>query len=104
MIWCAALLWLLLPTRAGLIHAIEALKQVGEMFLGNAGAIILHTHNTPAFLFTAQFHVHAFSAAAGILDPILNEIGQHLSQILWIAANQHFRQISSRQSHLTPAC
>src|SRR6266478_9149011 len=85
--WLAALHRPLLPARARLIHAIEALKQIGQVLLGDAGAVILHTHDAPALLFTSQCYRHAFPDAAAIFDPILDQIGQHLSQILWIAAD-----------------
>src|SRR5258708_7482950 len=98
--WLAAQCSPFLPARARLIHAIEALKDIGQVLLGDARAVILHAHEAPALLFTGQFHIHTLPDAAGIFDSVLDQIGQHLSQILWIAAHRHFRQVSGRQGHV----
>src|SRR6266566_7697502 len=94
-IWLAAL-----PARARLIHTIETLEQRGQVLLGDTRAIILHAYDAPAFLFNGQFNIHTFPNAAGIFYAILDQIGQHLSQILRIAAYLHFRQVASRQGNL----
>ncbi len=73
---------------AGLVYAVEAIKEAREMLGGDTRPIIFHTDPDASFLFplpVAGFDMNVPANATCIADPILNQIGQHLTEIERIA-------------------
>src|SRR5690349_19273343 len=75
-----------LLARPRFIDAVKAIEQIGEMLFSDARPVVLHASNAPLLLLAGQFNMHALANAAGILDGVLDQIGEHTTKIVRIAA------------------
>src|SRR5258708_16513276 len=66
-----------LPARARLIHAIEALKHIGQVLLGDARAVILPAHEPPASLSKGPSPIHPLPHPPVIFNPLLTPLLPH---------------------------
>ena len=62
------------------------------MLLGDARAIVLHTHHGPALLLNGKFDMHACANATGIFDAILYQIHEHPTEVLRITGDEQLGQ------------
>src|ERR1051326_2843639 len=63
---------------AGLIDTVETVEHAGDMFRGNAHAVVAHTH-AHATVFLVGGNLNG-AAVGGVLDGIVHKVKEHLGQ------------------------